>query len=285
MGSSPIFGIYLLIRVNLNPRYHELLMKLAIIIPAAGSSSRFGTRDKLAENIGGRPLLLRTVEFFTKHEEVKEIIVAGPKKNFEEFEDRFGPALSFHGVTIVQGGSSRCDSVSNALQKVSENIDRIVIHDAARPALFNKLFDALLLVSKEFLAVAAALPITGTIKRVDPSSISIGDEDAIADSILGASTQSKVVAHLVLETVDRSNLWELQTPQIFEPSLLRRAYSQSNLQECTDDAQVIEKLGEPVRLVEGDSRNIKVTTPSDLKLIRSILGIRGEQERPAHKRF
>ena len=77
----------------------------------------------------------------------------------------------------------------------------------------------------------------------------------------------------------------MQTPQIFDSSLLRRAYAQSDLAGCTDDAQVVEKLGEPVHLIEGDSRNIKVTTPADLSLIRSILGIRGEQERPAHKRF
>jgi 2-C-methyl-D-erythritol 4-phosphate cytidylyltransferase len=260
-------------------------MKLSVIIPAAGTSSRFGTRDKLAEDMGGRPLLLRTVEFFTKREEVKEIIVAGPEDNFSDFKDRFGPALSFHGVTIVQGGETRCDSVSNALQEVSDDIERIVIHDAARPALFDNLFDALLLASKEFLAVAAALPITGTIKRVETAATTIGDEDAIADSILGASTQTKVAAHLVIKTIDRSNLWEIQTPQIFEPSLLKQGYLQSDLQGCTDDAQVIEKLGEPVHIIVGDSRNIKVTTPQDLKLIRSILGIRGEQERPAHKRF
>jgi len=260
-------------------------MDLAVLIPAAGKSTRYGRRDKLAEDLGGRPLLLRTIEFFTKREDVKEIILAGPEDTFEDFQDRFGPALSFHGVKIIKGGATRCASVSYALEAVDTEPNRIVIHDAARPALKDVLFESLLLASKELFAVAAALPISGTIKRVDPTPISIGDQDAIADAILGETTQSKIDAYQVVETADRAELWELQTPQIFEPALLRRAYAQSDLQECTDDAQVVEKLGEPVHLILGDSRNIKVTTQSDLNLIASILQIRGERERPAHKRF
>jgi len=265
--------------------YHSY-MKIGIIIPAAGSSTRFGTKDKLAEDIGGRPLLLRTVEFFTKREDVVDIVVAGPVDAFDEFQDRYGPALSFHGVKIIMGGKDgRCESVRNALEHISSAVDRVAIHDAARPALFNSLFDNLLQASKEFNAVAAALPITGTIKRVASIPTTIVDEDAIADSILGTSSQKTVEAYKVLETIDRSALWELQTPQIFEPSLLRQAYEQNDLNACTDDAQVVEKLGEPVHVIEGDSRNIKVTTPADIALIRSILHVRGEQERPTHKRF
>ena len=260
-------------------------MKIAVIIPAAGSSSRYGKRDKLAEDLGGRPLLLRTVEFFTKREDVTEIIVAGPQTQFNAFQDRFGPALSFHGVTIVQGGETRCDSVSNALHSLSDDVERIAIHDAARAALFNTLFDNLILASKNYPAVAAAIRIQGTIKRADSTPNVIGNEDAIADAILGESTQSSVEAYQVIETIDRTSMWELQTPQMFEPELLKRAYEQSNLQDCTDDAQVVEKLGEPVYLIQGDSRNMKVTTPSDYKLMKSILGVKGEQERPAHKRF
>ncbi len=261
-------------------------MKLAVVIPAGGKSTRFGTKDKLAEDIGGRALLLRTVEFFTKREDVSEIIVAGPADNVELFTEKFGPSLSFHGVKIVSGGSiDRWESVQNALAEISDNVERILVHDAARPALFPELVDRLLLASATFDAVALALPIRGTVKRTSGKATVVGDEDAIADSILGESTQSKVNSFEVIETVNRAHLWELQTPQIFDSSLLRRAYAQSDLAGCTDDAQVVEKLGEPVHLIEGDSRNIKVTTPADLSLIRSILGIRGEQERPAHKRF
>ena len=109
--------------------------------------------------------------------------------------------------------------------------------------------------------------------------------DAIADSILGTSTRATVEAQLVDQTVDRSTLWELQTPQIFESSLLRRGYEQEDLSGVTDDAQVIEKLGEPVHLIKGDRRNIKVTTPADLQLVKAILGVKVEKQRPVHKRF
>lgn len=262
------------------------MLTIGVIIPAAGTSKRFGKKDKLAEDFGGRPLLLRTVEFFTKREEVIEIIVAGPPATIDEFKEKFGPALSFHGVKIVEGGETdRWESVREALKHISDKPDRIAIHDAARPAVSNTLFDRLLLASGSFDAVAAALPISGTVKRVEIQTATVGDDDDIADSILGASTQAMVTAHLVKETIDRTQLWELQTPQMFNQTLLRRGYAQENLSGVTDDAEVIEKLGEPVHLIEGDNRNIKVTTQEDLQLVKAILGIKGEKARPAHKRF
>lgn len=262
------------------------MLTIGVIIPAAGNSKRFGNKDKLAEDFGGRPLLLRTVEFFTKREEVIEIIVAGPPATLDVFKDKFGPALSFHGVKIIAGGNNhRWESVNEALQSISDKPDRIAVHDAARPALSDVLFDRLILASSSFDAVAAALPISGTVKRVESQTTTVGDDDDIADSILGESTQAKVTAHRVKETLDRNALWELQTPQIFDQSLLRRGYAQENLAGVTDDAEVIEKLGEPVHLIEGDNRNIKVTTKEDLQLVKSILGVKGERARPVHKRF
>lgn len=260
-------------------------MKLAVIIPAGGRSSRFGEKDKLAEDLGGRALLLRTVEFFTKREDVHQIIVAGPAIDFDIFKEKFGPSLSFHGVCIIQGGATdRWESVQNALVAVADEIDFIAVHDAARPAVTNTVFDNLLLAAKHFKAVALALPIRGTLKRSESDATNIGDKDAIADSILGTSTQSTVHAYEVIQTVDRTNLWELQTPQIFTADLLRRAYK-NDVSDCTDDAQAVEKLGEAVHLIQGDSRNIKVTTETDLHVIRAILGLKGEQGRSAHKSF
>jgi 2-C-methyl-D-erythritol 4-phosphate cytidylyltransferase len=260
-------------------------MKLAVIIPAAGGSTRFGSKDKLDEDLGGRPLLLRTVEFFTKREDVSEIVVAGSAKDHEGFKDRFGAALSFHGVKIVKGGATRTQSVAKALDVISDDITHVAIHDSARPAITNNLFDRVLLASKNFAAVAAALPISGTIKRVCSTPSTVADEDALVDSILGTSSQVTIDAFQISETVDRTELWEMQTPQCFELSLLKRAYKQDNLNSFTDDAQVVENLGEPVYVIKGDSRNIKVTTPSDIHLAKSILGVKGAPERPAHKRF
>ena len=260
-------------------------MKVAVIIPAAGESARFGSKDKLAEDVGGRPLLLRTVEFFTKREDVHQIVVAGPPKSFSDFKEKFGPSLSFHGVTILEGGSTRSQSVKNALEIISDDISLVAIHDAARPAISDWLFNKLLLASNEFSAVSAALPINGTVKRTNSTSATVADEDAIADSILGTSSQATVDAFQIIDTVDRAGLWEMQTPQCFELSLLKRAYAQESIESCTDDAQVVEKLGEPVYVVEGDSRNIKVTTPADMNLLKAILGVKGAPSRPAHKRF
>lgn len=261
-------------------------MKISVIIPAAGASTRFGAKDKLAEELGGRSLLLRTVEFFTKREEVVEIIVTAPPKGIEVFKEKYGPSLSFHGVRIIKGGEKgRWESVAKAVQSVSSDVDRIAVHDAARPCLTNELFSRLLLASRELDAVAAAIPIAGTVKRISKETKTVGDDDAIADSILGSATQATVTGYLVSETVDRSTLWELQTPQIFETSLLIRAYEQSDIADCTDDAQIVEKFGGQVYLVESDSRNIKVTTQQDLQLVKAVLGVKGERPRPTHKRF
>lgn len=259
---------------------------IGIIIPAAGSSTRFGERDKLSESVGGRPLLIRTVEFFTKRDEVREIVVAGPPNDFEAFNEKFAPTLSFHGVKIVEGDAhSRAQSVANAINAISNSVSHIAVHDAARPAVSNELFDRLLLASRACKAVVPATPLNDTVKRVQPSEVSVSDDDAIADSILGDDTKQKVDTHKVVETLDREGLYAIQTPQLFDAELLRDAYSQSGIDSCTDDASVVEKLGEPVYLVDGDSRNIKVTRFQDIKLIKAIMGIKEQSERPAHKRF
>ncbi|MBI70101.1 MAG: hypothetical protein CMJ38_08980 [Phycisphaerae bacterium] len=259
---------------------------IGVIIPAAGSSTRFGQKDKLAEDIGGRPLLIRTVEFFTKCEAVRDIVVAGPPEHFDDFKEKFAPTLSFHGVRIVEGDAqSRALSVLNALSAMSPDVTHIAVHDAARPAVNTELFERLILASRECLAVVPAIPLNDTVKRADASNVTVSDDDAIADSILGDDTKQTVDTHRVTETVDREGLFAIQTPQLFEADLLRRAYQQDSLDECTDDASVVEKLGEPVYLVEGDSRNIKVTRFQDLKLIKAIMGIREPSERSAHKRF
>ncbi len=260
-------------------------MKIAVIIPAAGKSIRYGNRDKLAEDIAGRPLLIRTVEFFTKREETTQIIVVGPSDDFEAFKDRFGPSLSFHGVLIIRGGIERSDSVRNALEHIDPQVDRVAVHDAARPALTNVLFDQLLLASRQVDAVAPALPITGTVKRTSAEKQTIGDEEDIADSIFGDASRSTVDLFKVEETIDRKGLWELQTPQIFSVPLLKRAYAQLDAPSVTDDAQLVELLGEVVHLLGGESRNIKVTTTGDLFLVKAILNVKEPSSRAPHQRF
>ncbi|MSQ89815.1 MAG: 2-C-methyl-D-erythritol 4-phosphate cytidylyltransferase [Phycisphaerales bacterium] len=259
--------------------------KVAVIIPAAGAGTRFGG-DKLGQDLGGRPLLLRTVELFTKREEVGSIIVAAPPDALDEFRSRYGAQLGFHGVVIVAGGrSERWESVQNALAAVPEDCTHIAVHDAARPgttdALLTRVFDA----AKVAAAVVPGDPVHSTLKRVSAETFLAAPDDAVADAILGDAGRDAVRGRRVEATVDRTRLMAIQTPQIFAAELLRRAYAQPDLTGATDDAMLVERLGEPVLVVDGDPRNIKVTTTADLAIVRAILGHRPPEQRPVHKRF
>jgi 2-C-methyl-D-erythritol 4-phosphate cytidylyltransferase len=265
-------------------------MKVCVIIPAAGRSSRFGSSDKLAQDLGGRALLIRTVEVFTKREEVSSIIVAGPPDGFEDFRNRYGATLGFHGAKVVEGGRiDRWETVQKALEHVPEDATHVAVHDAARPGPDGKMLNRLFEAAAKLPAVIPALPIGSTIKRVSDEITEIGpdENDAVADLILGDVGKVRIEARPVIETVDRRGLMEVQTPQIFEIGLLRKAYAQEDLHNAgaTDDASLVERLGETVCVVAGDPNNLKVTTPEDLRLMRAILGVKPPAERPVHKRF
>jgi 2-C-methyl-D-erythritol 4-phosphate cytidylyltransferase len=214
--------------------------------------------------------------------------VAAPPDRLEDFKSKYGPSLGFHGATIVAGGrEARWETVRNALTEMSTECTHIAVHDAARPAVSKELLDRLFEAARSLSAVVPAVRITATVKRLDLEAIDVADRegDALADAILGDAGRPSLSAHAVVETVDRQGLAEVQTPQVFEAALLRRAYEQADLAGATDDATLVERLGEPVHAVEGDVTNLKVTTPGDLRLVRAILGVRAPADRPAHKRF
>jgi 2-C-methyl-D-erythritol 4-phosphate cytidylyltransferase len=144
------------------------------------------------------------------------------------------------------------------------------------------------------------VPVRDTLKRVGTELIEAAERDATVDSILGIGEDDdaaggilgdeperghQVAARRIEGTIDRTNLWRMQTPQVFEIELLRRAYAQPDLEGATDDAMLIERLGESVMMVEGSERNLKVTTTDDLVIARAISGVKGPEGRPAHKRF
>jgi 2-C-methyl-D-erythritol 4-phosphate cytidylyltransferase len=231
---------------------------------------------------------MRTVELFTKREEVRAIVVAGPPENFDEFKAKYGPPLGFHGATLVPGGrEARWESVKLALEAIPSECTHVAVHDAARPVVGEKLLNRLFEAARKLPAVVPAAMITATIKRIADESIDVADneDDALADAILGDAGRTSIEASPILETVDRRGLAEIQTPQIFEAALLRRAYAQDDLSGATDDASLVERLGQTVHAVAGEVTNIKVTTPGDIRLVRAILGVRAPSERPAHKRF
>lgn len=261
-------------------------IRVSVIIPAAGASRRYGM-DKLGQDLGGRALLLRTVELFTRRDEVRSIIVAGPPEDLEGFRERFGAQLGFHGVQIVAGGrTERWETVRNALAVVPEDTTHVAVHDAARPGASDELIGRVLEAAKVHPAVIPGLAVADTLKRVSEEAVRAEEEDAVADLILGESAEAATArGRFVQATVDRNNVVAVQTPQVFEIGLIRRAYAQADLSGATDDAGLVERLGEKVLVVDGELRNLKITVPADLALMRTMLGMKSPDGRPVHKRF
>jgi len=264
-------------------------MNICVLIAAAGSSTRYAQhlefpRNKLDEDLGGRPLLQRTVELFTKNELVGSIIVAGPYDDdaYAAFSMRHGDKLALLGATLCRGGAEfRWQTVRAMLEHVPDDTTHIAVHDAARPAtpaaLIDRLFDA----AAHHDAVVPCVEVADTIKRASPPIEDEAADDPFA-AILG--DQPPTTTRLVEESLDRAGLVAVQTPQVFERSLLERAYAQGDL-ISTDDAGLVERLGEPVTLIEGDPRNIKVTVPTDLSIVSAVMGVRSGDSRASHKRF
>ncbi|MEM9064494.1 MAG: 2-C-methyl-D-erythritol 4-phosphate cytidylyltransferase [Planctomycetota bacterium] len=284
-------------------------MNLAVIIPAAGGSTRFrqdpgallgdsfkgaglGARSKLDEDLGGRPVLHRTVELFTSRPEVQSIIVAAPHDDeaHESFCLRHQDKLNVYGVTICRGGAqTRAQTVASALEKVPDGATHIAVHDGARPCASEQLIDRVLEAAGTHSAVIPAVEVTDALKRGSEETTSLGGDDDPLAAILGDSGTPKREARTVTESVDRTNLYAAQTPQVFEAVLLKRAYAEagdlSDAAVNADDAALIERLGEPVTLVQGDEANIKITRPIDLTVARAILGFKPPKERPDHLKF
>ena len=230
----------------------------AVILPAAGRSRRF--RDKHYKKpfvpLAGQAVWLHAAERLLAREDVKQFLVVVAQEDREEFDRKFGANVVFLDIEVCQGGARRVDSIHNALQKVRTDIDLVAIHDAARPCLAPEWIDRLFTAAARHHAAILAVPVASTLKRVGVGS--------------PHSTDRKIV-----ETVDRSNLWAAQTPQVFRRELLLEAYAALPPGETapTDDAQLVERLGKPVMVVEGSPLNLKITTREDLKLAEQILRI------------
>ncbi len=275
-------------------------MHLALILPAAGKASRYeasgGLRHKLDEDLGGRPVLQRTIELFVKHETaaplISTIIVAGPNDRdaFDDFKQRYADRLGLLGVKLCKGGvTHRWETVRSALELVPHDATHIAVHDAARPCTPVELIDRVLDMASRRKAVVPVVEVSDTLKRVEQTNEPVGGDDPIA-AILGETPRGQHKLRVVSATVPRDNVFAVQTPQVFDAATLRRAYAQHDL-SSTDDAGLVENLWknegstERVAVVAGDARNIKITRPEDLAIARAILGVKAPEGRPAHKRF
>lgn len=261
-------------------------IKIAVIIPAAGRGQRFQTSrqsgdaldgiSKTEVNLAGRPVFIRSVELFVHRPEVIQVIVAVNPDRITEFRFRWGDRLGFHGVTIVAGGKAeRWQTVLMALEAVDERATHVAIHDAVRPLATTALLDRMFEAACRFRAVVPAMPVASTLKRVIPYQEDAATSDPM-NAILGAEGGPAIQVKQVVKTVERGDLVEVQTPQVFELELLRRAYApvaagQQDTTAITDDAGLVEALGETVYVVEGDPVNLKITRHQDMELAAAIV--------------
>ncbi|MCC6951888.1 MAG: 2-C-methyl-D-erythritol 4-phosphate cytidylyltransferase [Phycisphaerales bacterium] len=275
-------------------------MNVAVIIPAAGSASRYhaagAVRHKLDEDLGGKPVLQRTVEVFTKFDSdefsIGPIIVAGPHdlQEFAEFKERHLDRLGLLGARLVRGGRThRWETVASALAELPAGDGLVAIHDGARPCMTHDLLDRVLRAARRFGGAVPAVAASDTIKRVVETDAEPEEQDR-ASAILGLAPATAGPQPFVAGTVPRTGLALAQTPQVFKHSLLAAAYAQVS-GSPTDDAEVVEASfarsggAGRIAIVEGSPRNIKITLPADLALARNILGHREPEGKPAHKRF
>ena len=221
------------------------LKTCGVVVVAAGSASRMGGIDKVMAQLKGEPMIVRTVRTFQECDAVSEIVIVTR-------EDLIGPIMDLCAgydkvTTVVKGGSSRQESVELGLEALSKKIKLAAIHDGARPLATYELIDRAIRAANTYGAAAPAIPVKDTIKTVEGG--------------------------LVVNTPDRSKLRAVQTPQVFDIDLLKGALAKAKQDkaEVTDDCSAVERLGMKVKIVEGDERNIKVTTPMDLKIAEMLL--------------
>ncbi len=224
------------------------MSSFAVILPAAGKSSRFADQHykKPFAPLENRAVWLHSADRFLNRPDVKQVLVVVAPEDLEDFHSRFGANIAVLGIDVVRGGNSRAQSVSNALAKVREDVEFVAVHDAARPCLASEWIDRVFAAAQKSGAAILAIPVAGTLKRVGSS-------------------------HTITETVSREGLWEAQTPQVFRRELLLDAYRQRGDFEATDDAQLVERIGHPVQVVQGSPINMKITTKDDLRLAAHAL--------------
>ena len=228
--------------------------KFSVIMPAAGKSQRF--RDKHYKKpfavLDGRAVWLHSAEKFLNRDDVIQLILIIAAADRESFDMKFAANVTILGIDVVEGGAERSDSIENAMAHVKADADFIAVHDAARPCLADEWIETIFQAATRTGAALFGVPVTSTLKRTT-----------------GEGGQSPTVA----ETVDRKNLWEAQTPQVFRREWLIDAYAQRGNVAATDDAQLVERANHPVTLIEGSPLNRKITTRQDLKLAGQILKI------------
>ena len=215
-------------------------MRYSVIITAGGTSSRFGNTNKLLEKINNKEIIKHTVDAFVTAG-FEDIVICANSLIIDILNNIF---ITYQNVRIIEGGSTRQESVFNGLRAV--NCDYVLIHDGARPMITPEIIKKTMaeVISKR--AVSVMTKTVDTIKKVDENG-------------------------KIITTIDRAQLYNTQTPQAFEYNLIKSVHEKYVDENFTDDAGMVEASGVDVYIVEGDYRNIKVTTKSDLALVKIYL--------------
>lgn len=229
---------------------------LSAVIVAAGKSQRMGF-DKILTPLSGSPLVSHTLRGILTSPLVKEIILVTRPDTRAAFQEVVKQLDTFIPVKFVDGGAERQDSVLAGVEASDSGIDYVMVHDAARPFVTSSMIQSVFDVALQCGAAVCGAPASDTLKE------------------MGADQR-------VAKTLDRSKIWAVQTPQIFKRELLLRAY-QSNRQAgalVTDDTAAVEKLGNPVQVVQVPGVNFKITSPTDWSLARTYLAVHAAKEAP-----
>lgn len=221
------------------------LKKCGAVIVAAGSASRMGGIDKVMAELCGEPMIVRTVRAFQECDAIREIVVVTRPDLIVPISDLCSGMGKLRAVVV--GGDSRQASVKLGMNALSEDVELAAIQDGARPLISVQLIDRVVRAANSYGAAAPAIPVKDTIKVVEGG--------------------------LVVTTPDRAALQAVQTPQVFDYDLLRGALFQAEQQKLavTDDCSAVEAMGMKIKIVPGDERNLKVTTPLDLAIARLLL--------------
>ncbi len=223
-------------------------MNIEAIIPTAGLGRRFKAKSpKALVRLQGQPIVVHTLKIFEKSSWIDGIILVAPRKYLPAFRE-IVYRYHFHKVKkVIAGGHTRSKSVKNGLKAIDADTDLIVVHDGVRPLLSQEILAKAIKLGKRFGAVVTAVPVKSTIKKVNKK------------------------MRVVQETLNRDELWEIQTPQVFKKGILVKAYNTVKNLNPTDDAMLVEQLGVKVKVLEGDYKNIKITTPEDLRIAEIFL--------------
>jgi 2-C-methyl-D-erythritol 4-phosphate cytidylyltransferase len=232
---------------------------VAVIIPAAGKSERFGGKEKKPfASLDGRAVWQRSAELFWTRQDVSKVYIVVAPDDRELFRMKFAHVIAFANAEVVDGGAERFESVANALARIPADVDLVAVHDAVRPLTTADQIDAVFAAADEHGAALLATPVADTLKRVDDG------------------------AKRVTGTVPRAGLWQAQTPQVCRRDWLVEAYAKRGQlgSAITDDAQLIEAAGHPVVVVPGSLTNFKITSRDDLELAEWIVKARAAKKPP-----